>query len=84
MSSRMGKIDETILVNKSLPKSWTCPHCGKRNRMGKYKEEEFIEFFKTMQHCDHCGYVHIWLLELTDTFKRKVVDYLETMGEVAK
>lgn len=44
----MKSIDETILVNKNLPKSWTCPHCGKRNQMGKYKEEEFIEFFKTM------------------------------------
>ena len=40
----MSNIDETILVNRSLPKSWTGPHCGKRNRMGKYKEEEFIEF----------------------------------------
>lgn len=27
----MSNIDETILVNKSLPKSWTCPRCGKRN-----------------------------------------------------
>lgn len=41
----MRNIDETILVNKSLPKSWTCLRCGKRNLMGKYKEEEFIEFF---------------------------------------
>ena len=79
----VNTIDKTVLVNRSLPKTWTCPHCGKRNRMGKYKEEEFMEFFKTMQHCDHCGYVHIWLLKLTDDFKKKVVDYLETMiGEV--
>lgn len=75
----VNTIDKTVLVNRSLPKTWTCPHCGKRNRMGKYKEEEFMEFFKTMQHCDHCGYVHIWLLKLTDDFKKKVVDYLETM-----
>ena len=72
----MANIDETVLVNKSLPKSWTCPHCGKRNRMGIYKEEEFIEFFKTMQHCEKCGYVHIWLLKLTEDFKKNVVDYL--------
>lgn len=74
------RIDETILVNKSLPKSWTCPHCGKRNSMGKYKEEEFIEFFKTMQHCEKCGYVHIWFLKLTEDFKKKVVDYLWKMA----
>ena len=81
----VNTIDKTVLVNRSLPKTWTCPHCGKRNRMGKYKEEEFMEFFKTMQHCDHCGYVHIWILKLTDDFKKKVVDYLETMmGEVAE
>ena len=24
----MKSIDETILVNKNLPKSWTCPQCG--------------------------------------------------------
>ena len=72
----MRNIDETILVNKNLPKSWTCPHCGKRNLMGKYKEEEFIEFFKTMQHCERCGYVHIWFLKLTEDFKKGVVDYL--------
>ena len=72
----MAKIDETILVDTELPKSWTCPHCGKRNKMGRYKEEELFEFFKTMQHCDHCGYVHIWLLELTEDFKRRVVNML--------
>jgi hypothetical protein len=44
--------------------------------MGRYKEEELFEFFKTMQHCDHCGYVHIWLLELTEDFKRRVVNML--------
>ena len=78
----MSNIDETIVVNKRLPKSWTCPHCGKRNLMGKYKEEEFIEFFKTMQQCEKCGYVHIWFLKLTEDFKKKVVDYLKNMGWV--
>lgn len=77
----MAKIDETILTDTGLPKSWTCPHCGKRNKMGRYKEEELFEFFKTMQHCDHCGYVHIWLLELTEDFKRRVVNMLIRGGE---
>ena len=72
----MSKIDETVLINESLPKSWTCPHCGKRNRMGRYKEEEFLQFGKVLQHCDHCCYVHIWILKLTEDFKKKVVDFL--------
>lgn len=59
---------------------WKCPHCGKRNRMGKYKEEEFIEFGKTMQHCDRCSYVHLWKLELSEGFKKKVIDMLLTGG----
>lgn len=70
----MAIIDETIIKDKGLPKTWTCPHCGKRNRMGKYKEEEFIMFGKTMQHCDRCSYVHLWKLELSDEFKKKVID----------
>ena len=77
----MGTIDETVLIDKGLPKTWTCPHCGKRNRMGRDKEEELFEFFKTMQHCDKCGYVHLWTLKLTDGFKRQVVDML-TGGKI--
>lgn len=72
----MRSIDETIITDAGLPKSWTCPHCGKRNKMGKFKEEEFLEFFKTMQHCDRCGYVHLWRLVLTDDFKKQVVSML--------
>ncbi len=74
-------IDETHLIDKGLPKSWTCPHCGKCNKMGRYKEEELLEFFKTLQHCDHCGYVHIWTLELTENFKRKTIEIL-TGGKI--
>ena len=48
--------------------------------MGKYKEEEFIRFFKVLQHCDHCGYVHIWFLKLTEDFKKNVVDCLKKIG----
>ncbi len=69
-------IDETILVDKGMPKTWTCPHCKKRQKIGIYKEEELMEFGKTLQHCDHCGYVHIWKLKLTDDFKKKVVEML--------
>ncbi len=76
----MASIDVTIIRDSELPKMWTCPHCGKRNRMGKYKEEEFLEFFKTMQHCDRCSYVHLWKLELSEEFKKKVIDMLLTGG----
>lgn len=76
----MNNIDETILIDKGLPKTWTCPHCGKRNRMGPYKEEELLEFFMTMQHCDRCCYVHLWRLKLTDKFKKGVVDMLRGTG----
>ena len=44
--------------------------------MGQYKEEELLNFFQTMQHCDNCGYIHMWELRLTDDFKQKVVDML--------
>lgn len=73
----MNSIDETHLIDKGLPKSWTCPHCGKRNKMGQYKEEELFQFFKTLQHCDHCAYVHIWILELSEEFKRKTIEMLK-------
>lgn len=76
----MVSIDETILKDKGLPKTWTCPHCGKRNRMGKYKEKGFIEFGKTLQHCDRCGYVHLWKFELSEDFKKKVIDMLMPGG----
>ena len=32
----MRNIDETIITDAGLPKSWTCPHCGKRNKMGNF------------------------------------------------
>jgi len=33
-------IDETVIVNGVLPKSWKCPHCGKRQTFAK---EEIAE-----------------------------------------
>lgn len=83
----MESVDITIITNAGLPKSWTCPHCGQRNKMGKYKEEEFLSFFKTMQHCDKCSYVHMWELRLTDDFKRRVIDLFlnpEPVSKIAK
>lgn len=41
----INRIDETHLVDKGLPKTWTCPHCKGRNIMGPYKEEELLELF---------------------------------------
>lgn len=72
----MAKIDETTLVDQTLPKSWTCPHCGKRNRMDPEAEGIFLEFFKVIRHCPHCAYLHLWTLELTSEFKRKTIDLL--------
>lgn len=72
----INAIDETHLVDKGLPKAWTCPHCHRRNIMGTFKEEELLQFFKTMQHCGFCGNVHIWTLELTEEFKRKIIEAL--------
>lgn len=74
--AKINPIDVTTLINEGLPKSWRCPHCWRRNKMGLYKEEELLELFQTMQHCQYCGYVHMWELKLTDEFKSKVVDML--------
>lgn len=46
--------DETILTNKLVPKSWKCPHCGKRNRTGHYADEILMENFKYLEHCPLC------------------------------
>lgn len=79
--ARLHSIDVTMLIDEGLPKTWRCPHCYKRNKMGQYKEDELFEFFQTMQHCERCGYVHMWELRLTDDFKQKVVERL-TKGEL--
>ena len=72
----MADIDETTLVDRTLPKTWTCPHCGKRNRMDPYAEEIFLEFFRVIRQCNACGFLHIWRLELTEEFKQKTIDLL--------
>lgn len=72
----MAKIDETVLVDRTLPKTWTCPHCGRINKTDQYAEEILLEHFKVIRHCPACAYLHVWTLVLTDDFKRKVVDFL--------
>lgn len=72
-------IDVTRLVNSGLPKSWTCPHCHNRNRFDDCDEEILFEHFQLIRHCDHCCYLHYWKLELTDDFKKRVIDSLFDM-----
>lgn len=72
----MAKIDETMLVDRTLPKRWTCPHCGKRTKMDPYAEEIFLEFFHVCTNCPNCGRIHLWQLKLTEEFKRQVIDML--------
>lgn len=69
-------IDETVIVNGTLPKSWRCPHCGKRQKFGKEDEEIFMSYMKLIRHCEKCGYLHFWKLELTEDFKKQVVEQL--------
>ncbi len=75
----MKNIDETILVDKFIPTAWKCPHCKAENRTGVFANEVLVEHFKYIQHCENCGYLHIWKLRLTDKFKQGVVKIL--MGE---
>ncbi len=72
----MADIDETILKNKLMPKSWKCPHCGSRETVDKYADECLLMSGKVMRHCGRCGYVHLWKLELTDSFKKGVIKFL--------
>lgn len=69
----MASIDETIIVNKGLPKTWKCPHCGKTQRFGIYAESILFEHFKYLEQCENCGYVHYWELQLTEDFKKQIV-----------
>lgn len=68
--------DFTELVDRGLPKSWKCPHCGSRNSFDEYAEEILMTYSKVLRHCERCGYVHMWQLRLTDGFKKKVVETL--------
>ena len=72
----MTDIDHTVIVNGGLPKSWKCPHCGKRQTFTKLDDETFITYMKFIRHCEKCGYLHFWELKLTEDFKKQVVEQL--------
>lgn len=74
--SGINPIDETLLVDRDIPASWKCPHCGKQNQTGMYASTILIENGKYIEHCEYCGYLHIWTLKLTEKFKQSVIDYL--------
>ena len=74
--AEMKDSDSTMIVDNVLPKSWKCPHCGKRQKMNPYGDETLIEFGNHIQHCGNCGYLHIWELKLTDNFKQQVIGML--------
>lgn len=76
----MNSLDYTKLVNKLMPKTWKCPHCKRRNKTGMYADEILAENLRYVEHCG-CGYVHLWELELTDDFKKQVVEYLKGVGD---
>ena len=44
--------------------------------MNPFGDETLIEFGKHIQHCKTCGYLHLWELNLTDDFKKRVVGML--------
>ncbi len=74
-------IDRTILVNTLLPKSWKCSHCGKQQTFAEFDEEILMRYGRFIRHCERCGYLHSWELQLTDDFKRKVAEMAVSMAE---
>lgn len=77
--------DVTILKNKMMPKSWKCPHCGKRSRTGEQANNILMQYGRYLDQCGRCGYLHCWKLELTEDFKKGVVEMLkEACGIGAK
>lgn len=75
-SEDIDPMDVTQLTDRGLPKSWKCPHCGKRNKFDDFAEELLMRYFKVFRHCENCGYVHMWELTLTENFKNEVVQFL--------
>lgn len=81
-SPLMADIDETIITNAvfPLPAHWKCPHCGAVSRLDEEAVEILIKHFKVIRHCGRCGHLHIWILRLTEDFKKKIVEYLLNGG----
>lgn len=69
--------DRTVIIDGKLPKSWTCPHCGKRQKLNEKDNEIFMEYMRFIRHCEKCGYLHSWELHLSEEFKRKIVAEIE-------
>lgn len=74
-------IDETHLIDSSIPDTWRCPHCLKNNHTEQYADEILLEDKLYLEHCEHCGYVHSWTLELTEKFKQEVITHLLEWAE---
>ena len=77
-----SNIDETVIVNGELLKSWTCPHCGRVNYLTRADNEVFMRFMKFIRHCEHCSYLHYWELRLTDNFMEAVIQMI--MDDIRK
>ena len=76
MKKKTSNPDITLLINEGMPTTWICPHCGKEQYTSLYADEILLEQRKYIEHCEDCGYLHGWELELTEDFKKKVVDML--------
>lgn len=77
-------IDITVIEDKGMPAVWICPHCRKNNRTGQYADDILFENLIYLEHCDHCSFVHCWKLKLSDTFKKKCVEFLLDVAEKNK
>ena len=73
----INDIDVTEVIDSTMPKTWECPHCGKRNITGSEADEILPLLGKYIEQCPHCGYLHLFRLILTDEFKKNVVDFLK-------
>lgn len=59
----MNDIDVTEVIDRSMPRSWRCPHCGYRNITGNVANEIFPFFEKYIAQCEKCGCLHIFRFE---------------------
>ena len=76
----MANVDETIITDVNLPLIWKCPHCGAVSRLDEEAVEVLIRHFRLTRQCGRCGHLHVWILRLTEDFKKKVVEYLLNGG----
>ena len=73
----INNIDVTEITDSTMPKAWICQHCYNRNRTGMYADEILMENRKYIEQCPRCGHLHLFRLNLTEKFKKKVVDFLK-------